>query len=180
VRYYAMSLQSEGKLEQAEEYIRRVITICEANPDELHTELASSTLQLAECYSAMGKADEALGLARKAHAIAEKYLGKGHPKTYPYLYNLALYLEKNQQYDDAALLFERILAFYQSLLEPDHEFLVTLLEHLEEINYSRGTHSTITFSQREATSTQRRLENVPGSCLNKDSPVSVSSDNIGE
>ncbi len=151
IRYYAMFLQSAGRFHEAEQSLKRVLALYEKNPEKDPGEHARTLLQLAECYQATGSGSEALVLARQALEIMEQRFGTGHPKTMPFAYNLALFLEKNKQYSAAKDLFEHAYLFYSGILEPDHDFLASLAKHIAEIYYVQGkTPPPLTSGDRSA------------------------------
>ena len=85
-----------------------------------------------------GAYSEALPLAEKSLALAEKSYGPEKPETALALNNLAMLYKKEKRYADARSLYERALKISEKLVGPDHPDVTVSLNNLALLYAAQG------------------------------------------
>ena len=92
-------------------------------------------------YYGTGRYQEAIPLAQRALAIAEKALGPAHPDTAGSLNNLAELYRATGAYAKAEPLYERALAIAEKALGPAHPDTASALNSLAALYYATGAYA---------------------------------------
>ena len=92
-------------------------------------ELAALNAQVEKFYSA-GKYAEAIEIAKRSLALAERQSGPDHPDVGTSLNNLAALYDSQGRYGEAEPLYKRSLALYEKALGPDHPSVGQSLNNL--------------------------------------------------
>ena len=71
-------------------------------------------------------------------ALAEQHLEPGHSLIADALNDLAVLYREQGNYEEAELLFQRVLRIFEQLLGPNHTLVGKTLSNLETISYERG------------------------------------------
>ena len=103
-------------------------------------ELAALNAQVVKLYG-LGKYAEAIEIAKRSLALAEKQLGPDHPDVGQSLNNLALLYDKQGRYGEAEPLYKRSLALSEKALGPDHPAVGTSLNNLAGLYESQGRYA---------------------------------------
>ena len=88
---------------------------------------------LAALYQRQQRYADAEPLFKRALAVREKSLGRGHPDLGQSLNNLATHYEKLGRHGNSEPLFKRALAIYEKAAGPEHPAVATLLNNLGQV-----------------------------------------------
>jgi CHAT domain-containing protein/Flp pilus assembly protein TadD len=129
---------SQGRYEEAEPLILRVLDIWESELGANHPNTALSLNNLAGLYLDQGRYEEAEPLMLRALDIWESELGANHPNTALSLNNLALLYQSQGRYEEAEPLMLRALDIWESELGANHPNTATTLNNLALLYESQG------------------------------------------
>lgn len=93
--------------------------------------------KLATLYKS-GRTEEAIEVAKKAVAVAEKTFGEKHPYVSASLNNLALLYISEGKYEQAEPLYEKSLKIAEEHLGKDNPQLANILENMVKCNEKLG------------------------------------------
>ncbi|HTL70193.1 MAG TPA: tetratricopeptide repeat protein [Candidatus Eisenbacteria bacterium] len=113
-----------------------------------------------------GSFDEAVPVAEKSLALAEKTYGAEKPETALALNNLAMLYKKQKRYADAESLYKRALKISESLVGPDHPDVTVALNNLALLHAAQGDYKT-------AEDLSLRALNILTKAYGKDHPTVV-------
>ncbi|GIL97243.1 hypothetical protein Vretimale_2968 [Volvox reticuliferus] len=111
-------MQDQGKLDEAEELLRRALVARETFHGPSHVDTMRCMNNLAGLLEAQGKLEEAEALLRKTAELAASSLGPSHAYTATALSNLGVALRKAGKLDEAEELFKTALEIREKLLGP--------------------------------------------------------------
>ncbi|KIW17568.1 hypothetical protein PV08_04763 [Exophiala spinifera] len=129
----ATVLHYQGKYEDAEAMIRRVLAGRERELGENHPFTLTSVSNLAEVLRSRGKYEEAEAMSRRALAGHEKGLGADHPDTLMSVSNLAVVLRNQGKYEEAEAMNRWALARREKELGVDHPSTLTSVYNLAHL-----------------------------------------------
>jgi CHAT domain-containing protein len=135
---YAELLEAMGRLDEALELSRRVLSIEEKLRGQDHPEVAVTLNSLAGMLWRAGRLEEAEPTARRALTITEKAYGPGDPSVANVLNTLALLVESGERVAEAEPLFRRVIAIDEKAFGPDHRALASPLRNLGLLVYRSG------------------------------------------
>ena len=133
-----VKLLDKGQYGLALPLAERALAIREQALGPQHPDVATSLINLAELYRAMGNYGPVESLLQRALAIREQSLGPQHPEVAFTLNNLAARYEAAGEYHRAELLYQRALAIYEQALGPQHPRGATVLANLAGLYQTTG------------------------------------------
>lgn len=134
----AAVFEAQGRFEEAEKLLLRIIKIKEKAFGLEHPDLATTLNNLSILYVNMGRLMEAENYQKIAVEIVRKTLGDKHPTTATYFINLASIYLKLSKYDLAASFIEKALSIRTVGSKNDHPSIIPMLENLAKIYQQAG------------------------------------------
>ncbi|CAM9222589.1 unnamed protein product [Pylaiella littoralis] len=128
----------QGKFNEADALLLRVIAIQESTLGPDHPELAASFNERANVLGAQGKYVEAEPLFERAAETFDKALGPDHPDVAVPLTSRARLLGKQGKYEEANPLFLRAITTCEKTLGPGHPDLATTLNEQARLRGLQG------------------------------------------
>jgi hypothetical protein len=107
---------------------------------ENHPSIATSMINLAETYGALGRHDEALKLQKETLAFRQRVLPENHPGIATSMGNLALTYSAFGRHDEALKLQKETLAFMQRVLPKNHPGIANSMGNLALTYGALGRH----------------------------------------
>lgn len=134
-------LTGQGRYAEAEEVLRRAVSIFARNADPEGADYATIESNLADAYKQRGAYREAEPLYRHALAVFEKRLGPEHPNVAQILVNLAGVPYALGRYAEAEALSQRALAIQEKAFGSDHPVIATSLNNLAFLQATQGRYA---------------------------------------
>ncbi len=106
----AASLEQQGRYEESEHYMRRMLQLAKRGLGEVHPSVAVAYNNLGHSLLRQGKHEEAERSLRRAVEIYEGSFGPEHPDTLRAIQNLGFSLADLGQHDEAVRLHRQVLA----------------------------------------------------------------------
>ena len=114
-----------------------VLALCCGTPVLAADDLDALNRQVAELYG-QGKYEEAISIAKRALAFAERTRGPMHPETLTSINNLAFLHQAQGRYSAAEPLYDRALAGNEWALGPDHPNTLLSVNNLGLLYQAQG------------------------------------------
>ena len=109
-----------------------------------------------------GKYAEAIEIAKRLLAIAEKALGPNHPSVGTSLSNLALLYQAQGRHGEAEPLYKRSLTIREKALGPDHPDVGQSLDNLAKLYWAQGRYAEgIPVAERAVAFARKRHDGEP-------------------
>jgi len=153
----ANALMKQRKFDQAEEIIRRTVTLYEKRhgPDGLATLTWSGTLSTVLC--SQEKYEEAEKFMRHLVTRCEDILGPIHPVTLRNVTNLATVVQETGRYDEAEQLFQRTVEGYEQVFGPDCHTTILCTMWRAVVRAYQGKHSQAVSECMEACEKYKKI-----------------------
>ncbi len=126
-----------GRLDRAEEHLRRSMAIDEKNPSAPPENLPRKYYALATLEDRRGRPEQAEALYREALARREKAYGGDHPEVALTLYGLGHVLIRQKKFAEAQPLLDRALAIMERS-DPEGRLLFGTLQLRAEVAWEQG------------------------------------------
>ncbi|MEM7157128.1 MAG: serine/threonine-protein kinase [Myxococcota bacterium] len=136
--FVAMSLEGQGKYEEAELEHRRALAQREETKGPDDAAVASSRNNLANALYAQGKYEESEQVHRQNLAIRERVLGPDHPRVAKSRNNLGIVLQTQGKYEEAGVEHRKALEVWEKTLEPGHRDIITLRNNIAAGLFKQG------------------------------------------
>ncbi|MBA4348538.1 MAG: kinesin [Thermodesulfovibrio sp.] len=170
----AEKLYSQGRYNEAINYIKMSLDIVEKALGIEHPDVAESLHNLAVLYRLTSRYSEAEPLHKRSLEIYEKTLGKDHPDVATSLNNLAELYRITGRYAEAEPLHKRSLVIREKTLGREHPDVATSLNNLALLYASTGKYA-------EAEPLHKRALEIREKALSKDHfDVATSINNLAE
>jgi tetratricopeptide (TPR) repeat protein len=126
-------LRDQGRMNEAESLVRRVLAIVERIRGLDHPDVARGLIDLATLLQDTNRLAEAEPLLRRALAIDERAYGADHPRVGSDLSHLAHLLRDTGRLGEAEPLLRRSLAIAEQSLGPEHPNVASALDNLAQL-----------------------------------------------
>jgi tetratricopeptide (TPR) repeat protein len=138
LRYYAMLLESNHQLPQAEALLRRALRIQEKTAPSDGPALLFTRKRLAQCLFSQGKAADAVALTEETLALERKSYADRPADLLPTVYSLATYLQGAGRYPEAEESYRRVLDFARSRTGTEGTFQDEITRRLIQVCLAQG------------------------------------------
>lgn len=129
----AANLLGKGRTREAEDIMRRALTMRQKTLGDAHPDVASSMVALASVYYRQSRYAEAEGMYRTALGIQRAALGEAHKDTGQTLNNLASALNEQGKYKDAEELYRNALQSARRAFGDQHPDTASILQNLASV-----------------------------------------------
>ena len=153
----------QGRIDEAEAMLDRLVTVCEEPGQELR--MAELLSILSVMRRERGDLEGGLTLGRRAFEVQRERLGFAHPDTLATANNLALMLQDARRLAEAEELLLDVVAAQRETMGDDHRNTVASVGNLAFIKHLRGRSAEAEAAYTEALATQERMrrEHEPAS-----------------
>jgi CHAT domain-containing protein/tetratricopeptide (TPR) repeat protein len=122
-----------GRLEKADAFALRALTICDESLAPTHPDRAESRAVLGRIREVRGDVAGAKKLHEQALSMREQAFGPEHPYVGSSLEDLADLARRQGQTEQAEALYKRAVAIFEKTFGPDHEKVAVALEGLSSL-----------------------------------------------
>jgi tetratricopeptide (TPR) repeat protein len=123
----------QARYNQAEQLLRRSLSVSEKSYGPEHPEVATDLNNLAQLLQATNRLEEGEPMMRRALAIDEKSYGPEHPDVARDFNNLALLLRATNRLEEAEPMIRRTLAITENSYGPEHPKVAIALNNLAQL-----------------------------------------------